>query len=246
LAAASTSSTPGEPGSRLSLLGRVFGVFLKPRATFETSLDGRRGYCDRAPLCLALGLSLLFIQKVDLASYLRNQADQNTKFAQLPQDRQDETLHSRVVLARYSLGLNVLVPGLLIGVVACFYGSPSMLLRERDCAMPLLRGGGARADAMGCWSRCFDFARAQPPGMLDTQNLVKTASGHTCLRDRLHGSSHWAARSSYSGFGLLPHCHRLWTANPRKISRAAAFGTVFGLWLVWIVAKVGWTAFFGA
>lgn len=249
MSAASTSSTSGEPGSRISPLGRVFGVFFKPRETFEDIARRPTWVLPTVLLSvLALGLSLLFTQKVDLASYLRNQADQNAKFAQLPQDRQDETLHSRVVLARYSLGLNVLVPGLLIGVVACFYWLA--VNAASGAGLRYATVAGVVAHGLMPWGLLEVVAlillALKPPGMLDSQNLVKTSLGAYLPA----GSPAWLVSLGGSLelfwiWSLVLIAIGLWTANPRKISKAAAFGTVFGLWLVWIIARVGWTAFFG-
>jgi len=134
---------------------------------------------DRAPLCLALGLSLLFIQKVDLASYLRNQADQNTKFAQLPQDRQDETF-------AFSRGFGALLTWVeRSGSRAADWRGRVFLLARHQCCFGsgialchCCGGGGARADAMGLLEVVALILLAlKPPGMLDTQNLVKTSLG---------------------------------------------------------------------
>lgn len=37
----------------------------------------------------------------------------------------------------------------------------------------------------------------------------------------------------------------VWQASSPKISKAASLGAVFGLWLLWVVAKVGWAGLFG-
>ncbi len=31
-------------------------------------------------------------------------------------------------------------------------------------------------------------------------------------------------------------------SNPKKINPGSAFGVVFGLWLLWVLIKVGWAA----
>ncbi|OLC88693.1 MAG: hypothetical protein AUH88_00510 [Acidobacteria bacterium 13_1_40CM_4_61_5] len=31
-------------------------------------------------------------------------------------------------------------------------------------------------------------------------------------------------------------------ASPKKIKTGSALGTVFGIWLIWVLARVGWAA----
>ena len=37
----------------------------------------------------------------------------------------------------------------------------------------------------------------------------------------------------------------IWQVSSPKISKLASFGAVFGLWFLWVVAKVGWAGLFG-
>ncbi|MBZ5526406.1 MAG: YIP1 family protein [Acidobacteriia bacterium] len=243
-----TIPMPGEETpAAVNHLGRLIGVLFNPKETFA-EIARRPSWI--APLALLVilgtGVGVLLNAKMDWHAYIRQEADKNPRFEQLSEEQKENAISKQVGITPYFVyGAGVLnVPILLLVFALIYWG-----------AMNLFHGAGLRygtafavtAHAMTPLAILNILALVVLPmkgrGEVDPQNIVAANVGAFLGADApkwfssLGGSLDlfwiWCLALAAVGFSA---------AVPKKIKPGAAFGTVFGLWAVWVACKVAWAA----
>ena len=246
-----TTSVPSVPAPQaqpaISPFGRITGVFFSPKATFE---DIARKPSWVAPLflmvILATGVGALMNTKVNWGDYIRHKAEENARFAQLSEEQKDQALGGQVKFwSSFSYAFGIVAVPLTVLLFSLIYWG----------AFNLFSGAGFRfGTAFGITTHAFlptaissilalIILPLKTYGDVDPENVVAT-SLKTFLPE--------TAPKPLEALGTSVELFWIWflilvavgfaAANPKKVKRGAAFATVFGLWLAWVVCKVAWAA----
>ena len=230
-------------------IGRMLGVLFSPKATFE-SIARRPTWL--APIILlsllSLGLVGLFGHRVGWRGFFEKQDSNSSRFEQISPEQQRQTLDNQV---KYG-------PPFVYGVAAVSTIIAAVIIAA--VLLGVFNGlGGAR---FGFKTSLGIVAHAWVPGLIlallgmlvlfvkdpttiDLQNLVASnagafASGNSpkwlvAMLTSLDVFSFWYMILMAVGYSA---------AAPKKLSFAKAFFTIFGLWLVYVLVRVGLTAAF--
>ena len=227
--------------------GRIIGVFFSPKQTFA-SIAERPSWI--APLLLmvilATGVGGLMNTKVNWADYIRHKAEDNSRFAQLSEEQKDRAVAGQAKFwSAFSYGFGIVAVPVSVLLFSLIYWG----------AFNLFSGAGLRfGAAFGITTHAFlptavssllalIIIPLKSYGDVDPENVVAT-SLKTFLPDN--------APKPLAALGASVELFWIWflilvatgfaAANPKKIKGGAAFGTVFGLWALWVLCKVGWAA----
>jgi Yip1 domain len=245
---ATTTSLPApEAQSSVNHFGRIIGVFIKPKQTFA-SIAERPSWV--APLLLSIVLATvvgaLLNTKMNWGDYIRHKAEESPRFAQLSEEQKDQALAGQIKFwsgFSYAIGV-VIIPCSALLFSLIYWG-----------AFNLFRGAGLRyGTAFGITTHAFlpnvlssilalIILPLKSYGDVDPENIVATSlkaylpesvpKPLAALGSSLELFWIWCLALVAIGFAA---------ANPKKIKPAASFGIVFGLWAIWVLAKVAWAA----
>lgn len=244
---ATTSMSAPEAQPRIHPFGRIIGVFTCPKQTFA-SIAERPSWV--APLLLMIVLATcvgaLLNTKMNWGEYIRHKAEENPRFSQMSEEQKDQAVRGQVKFwASFSYGVGmVAVPISVLLFALIYWGS-----------FELFRGAGLRyGQAFAITTHAFlptaissilalIILPLKTYGDVDPENVVATS-----LKAYLPES----APKPLLALGGSLELFFIWclvlvaigfaAANPKKIKAGASFGIVFGLWAVWVLAKVAWAA----
>ncbi len=244
---ATTSMSAPEAQPRIHPFGRIIGVFTRPKQTFA-SIAERPSWV--APLLLMIVLATcvgaLLNTKMNWGEYIRHKAEENPRFSQMSEEQKDQAVAGQVKFwASFSYGVGmVAVPISVLLFALIYWGS-----------FELFRGAGLRyGQAFAITTHAFlptaissilalIILPLKAYGDVDPENVVATS-----LKAYLPES----APKPLLALGGSLELFFIWclvlvaigfaAANPKKIKAGASFGIVFGLWAVWVLAKVAWAA----
>jgi hypothetical protein len=240
--------TPGP----ISPFGRLFGVLFNPKATLQ-DIASRPAASWVLPLVLMVVLGLvisgLLNKKVDWESFARQQAERSSRFAQLPEAQKQQAVSRQARISpyvSYAVGLLrfpviVLIASVLyLGAFNMFSGASLRFGQAFAITTYANAGPGLIASLLIIITLAVKAHGDVNPETMLASHLGAFMSSDVPAWQRALGSSIelfdlWGNVLAAVGFTI---------ASPRKISKAGAFGTVFGLWLLWILIKVGLTAVF--
>jgi len=244
---ATTSMPAPEAAAPISPIGRIVGVFTSPKQTF-TSIAEKPSWV--APMLLMMILAVvvggLLNSKMNWAQYIRHKAEENPRFEQLSEDKKDEAVAGQV---KFWAGFSYAVGAVAIPISILIFAGIYLV------AFNLMSGAGVRyGQSFAITTHAFLPAAItsvlamiilplKTYGDVDPENIVATSLKaylpETAPKPllALGGSLElfwiWCLVLVAIGFAA---------ANPRKVKPGAAFGIVFGLWAIWILAKVAWAA----
>jgi hypothetical protein len=227
--------------------GRLTGALFNPKATFADIAQRPSWVAPFLLLCaLALVVSGLLGQKTDWRSFFERQMSQNSRLDQMPQQQKDQMLENQVKWApkvSYVFGI-VFTAGLVLFLALVYWG-----------AFNLFNGAGLRyRTAFGITCHAFVpilissvlaiiILLLKARGDVDPEHFLVTNVGAFLPED----ASHWL-----QVLGQSLDLFWIWTlilvaigfgaANPKKIKPGTAYGTVFGLWLLWVLVRTGLAA----
>ena len=251
MATTAISPAPGEqePEAKISAMGRVFGVLFSPGETFA---DIARKPSWLAPIAilmvLSIGLCLVMFPKVDWHGFIRHQIEQSPRSANLPEEQIEAAATMQAKLAP-ALGWAAGILGVPIGALiftVIYWG-----------AFNVFKGAGLK---FGTGFAIISHAMMpnalltilmgivvflKPAGEVMPDKLAVTSVGMFFAND----APKWLA-SIGSSLDLV----WIWimvliaigfaAANPRKIKMGSALTVVIGMWLVWVLLKVGLSTMF--
>jgi Yip1 domain len=244
---ASTSMPAPDAAAPVSPIGRIIGVFASPKQTF-TSIAEKPSW--GAPLLLMMVLAVvvggLLNSKMNWAQYIRHKAEENPRFEQLSEEKKNDAVAGQAKFwAGFSYAVGAVAVPLSILVFAGIY----------LVAFNLMRGAGLRyGQSFAITTHAFlpsaitsilamIILPLKTYGDVDPENIVATSLKaylpETAPKPllALGGSLElfwiWCLILIAIGFAA---------ASPRKVKPGAAYGIVFGLWAIWVLAKVAWAA----
>jgi Yip1 domain len=246
-----TTSMPAMPAPEVqapvSHFGRIIGVFTSPKQTFA-GIAQRPSWVAPLLLCviLATGVGALLNTKMNWGEYIRHKAEESPRFSQLSEEQKDQALAGQVKFwSSFSYGVGVVaVPISALIFALTYWGS-----------FNLFRGAGLRfGTSFAITTHAFlptalssvlamIILPLKSYGDVDPESVVATS-----LKAYLPDS----APKPLLALGSSLELFWIWclvllaigfaAANPKKIKPGTSFGIVFGLWAVWVLAKVAWAA----
>ena len=250
----STTPSPVPPAPpeasqvKLSAMQRVIGVFFSPGETFA---DVARVPSWVMPIVLltilSMGVGVVMNMRVDWRSVAEKQASQSPRWEQLSAEQKNQRLDMSEKISPYiAYAIGALGP-------ICFaliIGGAYLLLFN------LFLGAGIKfKTAFSITSHAFLTGLISSPlmiivmlmkqkGDVDPEQMLASNVGAFLSSD----APKWLAKLGgsleiFSIWWLALLVIGFCAANPKKISRAAAIGVVFGLWGVLVLAKVIWATF---
>jgi len=246
--ATTPTPSPVEP-ARTGAIGRMFGALFSPQETFA-DIVARPSWL--APVILltiiSLGFTIAFTQRVGWERFMEQQLANNPRTANMPAEQRAQALERGATVAKYfgyggaALGSLVIVAALagiflgafnLVGGAGTNYRTSLGILSHS--LMPL-----AIANLLA-----FIVLFLKRPDMFDLENplgsnVAAFLSGDApawlnSLGRSLDIFSFWAMFLIATGFAA---------ASPKKISLGKGLGIVVGVWVIYVLAKVGWAAAF--
>jgi len=244
---ATTSMPAPEAAAPISPIGRIIGVFTSPKQTF-TSIAEKPSWV--APMLLMMILAVvvggLLNSKMNWAQYIRHKAEENPRFEQLSEEKKDEAVAGQV---KFWAGFSYAVGAVAIPISILIFAGIYLV------AFNLMSGAGVRyGQSFAITTHAFLPAAItsilamiilplKTYGDVDPENIVATS-----LKAYLPET----APKPLLALGGSLELFWIWclvliaigftAANPRKVKPGAAFGIVFGLWAIWVLAKVAWAA----
>lgn len=244
---ATATAVPEQQQPQMSGISRAFNVLFSPKATFE---DIVRKPSWVVPILLltifSIGASFLINKKVDWSSFIRAQSEKSASFQQLSDDQKQQRVEIGAKYAPMAAwGFGVCGPILFALLLTLVYWA----------AFNVISGAQLRfSTPFGIVSHAF------MPSIFATILLVVVLSmksygdvnPNTMLATNLAAYIPSDSPNWLVSLGQSLDIFWIWTlillaigfkaANPRKISNAGAFGTVFGLWVIFVLVKVGWAS----
>lgn len=245
-----TSVTPvPEPQAPINHFGRMFGVLFSPRQTFE-DIAHRPSWV--APILLlsilGLGVGTVMNQRVDWESFVRQQAEKSSRFAQLSEDQKQRTIGMQAKIApmiAYGSGLlgsafvALVLAGVYLGVFNLFAGADLRFGQSLGIVSHALMPW-AIASVLAILTMLFKSSGDVDPEHILASNVAALLPSEAPRWQVSLGSSldlFWIWALILMGIGYA-------SANPKKISTGKAIGLVVGSWAVWLLVKVGCVAAF--
>jgi hypothetical protein len=241
------------PAPSVSSVGRIFGVIFSPKPTFE-SIAQRPTWILPLVLISILSIATIFIfgQRVGWRSYMERQIQTNSRaqkqMEQMTPEQRENMLDKQTKFAP--------IVGYVFGVLGIFIVAV-IVAAVLMVAFNLMSGGG-----IGFVTSLGIVAHSWVPGIIggllgilvlflkdpstiDIQHLVATNAGAFLSDD----APKWQ-EALLSSFDLFTFWSMILmgigysAANPKKISFGKALGTIVGVWLLYVVVKVGFAAAF--
>ena len=247
--ATTTAAVPEAPQQHIGAFGRLIGAIVNPRPTFE---DIARKPSWLLPLLLLIILSLaityIFGQRVGWRGFMEKQLAQSSRAQQLTPEQREHALETQVKVAP--------ILGYVFGVI----GFPIIALVVAAIFMGIFNATSSAAldfkTSFGVVTHSYmPFVIAsllgililylKPPDQIDLQNLVASNAGTFLSSD----APKWllALCTSLDIFtfwvlGLMAFAYS--AVRPKKIKFGSALTWIVGIWVVFVLIKVGFTAMF--
>ena len=243
-----TTPVPAAEGQQsVNHFGRILGVFFSPKKTFAQIAE-RPSWLAPLLLMAILGtvVGAMLNTKMNWGDYIRHKAEESPRFAQLSEEQKAQALAPQIKFwSKFSYGIGAVgVPISALCFALIYWG-----------AFNLFCGAGLRfGAAFGITAHTFlptviqsILALIVLPmksyGDVDPESIV-AANVKSFLSE---GAPKWlgALGSSLDLFWIwfmALAAIGFTAANPKKIKATTAYAIVFGLWGVWVLAKVAWAA----
>lgn len=246
--ATTTAAVPEAP-QQIGALGRLVGAIINPRPTFE---DIARKPSWLLPLLLLIILSLsityIFGKRVGWRAFMEKQLAQNSRVQQLSPEQREQTLETQVKVAPiigYVFGV-IGFPIVVVVIAAIFMGifnATSSAALDFKTSLGVITHSYTPfviASLLGVLILCL-----KPPDQIDLQNLVASNAGTFLSSD----APKWllALCTSLDIFtfwvlGLMAFAYS--AVHPKKIKFGSALTWIVGIWVVFVLVKVGFAAMF--
>ena len=238
-----------EAPERVNSIGRILGVLVSPKATFESIARRPTWLAPVALLCLLfLGVVAIFSYRGGWPSYFQKQTANNSRFQQMTPEQQQQAYEMQLKYGpRIAYAEAPIVPTLLVVIVAAaflgvFKGLAGAKLNFRT-SMAIVSHGwmpNAVSGLVGILTVCV-----KDPASIDLQNIVASNAGAFLSTD----SPKWLAAllgsvDLFSFWTMILLAMGFAAAAPKQLTTAKAFAWIFALWLAFVFAKVGLTAAF--
>jgi hypothetical protein len=238
-----------QPEAKIGAFGRVTGVLFSPTETYK---DIVRKPDWILPLLLLTAVSMVvcyfLVQKVDWEAFQRKQIESSSFTSNLTQEQKDQAVARNLKMTTpLTYGIGLLGPIISIVIITLIYWG----------SFNVFKGAGLKfGTAFSIVNYAFVPAvigavlttvvvMLKRAGEVDPQRIAVTSLGNFLPG----GAAKWLVALG-SSIDLI----WFWTlallaigfaaANPRKITTSSAYTVVIGMWLVWVLIKVGFAAAF--
>jgi hypothetical protein len=246
------STSPAAAGSDSSF-GRIFGVLFSPKSTFE-SIVRRPTWILPLILVVCVSFTVIFIfgQRVGWRSFMIRQ-DQQSARAQKQMESMTAEQREKMIDTQTKLARMITYPAVVLGtfIYAVIIAAVLML------AFNLIHGTKMRfVPSLGIVSYSWVpgiiggllaivILFMKDPSTVDLEHLV-ASNGGAFLGD---DSPQWmvtllTAFDLFIFWNMILMAFGFSAADPKKISFGKALGTVVGVWLIYVIVKVGLVAAF--
>ncbi len=247
---ASTSTSPAQaPETESNSVARIFGVLFSPKATFQSIVRRPTWWLPIVVLILlAVVVVGIFDQRGGWPPYLQKQMESNSRFQQLTSQQQQQQL---AVALKYTppfvYGEVAVVVPLAIIIMAAIFLAIFNLVHGTQIKFKTALSIVSYAWVPGIISGLLGIVviSLKDPATVDLQNIVAAnasafissdvARWKVMLLSSVDIFTFWEMFLMAIGFGV---------AAPRKLTTAKAFVSIFVVWLVYVLIKVGATAAF--
>ncbi len=245
-----TSSSPlPAPDSQppVNHFGRIFGALFSPKATFA-EVARRPSWIGPMILLtlLSIGVGTLLAQKMDWRSFFEQQNAKNSRIEQMSPEQKEQVINSQLKYApAFSYGFGVLGPILGTLLIALVYWGAFNLFTGAGLKYGAAFGITAHAFVPSVISSVLALVTLvlKARGDIDPEHLLASSVGAFLPESAPRWlESLGASLELFWIWCLVLLAIGFSEANPKKIKSGSAIGTVFGLWLLWVLMKVGWAA----
>jgi hypothetical protein len=236
-------SVSAEPRATVSPIGRIFGVLVSPKATFE-DIVRKPGWMLPVALLGLLGLVVAVgvNQKINWREVLRQRIEKNSQMAQEPEEQKERQIEAGAKIAPITAYAGAPVAIVLVLVVALvMWGAYNLMAGVNP----------GYQTALGIVSHAFVpvivgnilfliVLFLKPPGMLDLNNpLVTNVAAFLpedaptwleALGKNVDILIFWVLALVGAGFAA---------ANPKKLKGGRSYGIAFGVFAVYVLLRVG-------
>lgn len=246
--ASPTVQTPESP-ERVNSVGRIFGVLFSPKETFE-SIARRPTWL--LPMLLvsliSLGIIGLFGHRVGWRAFFEKQTANSSRFQQLPPDQQQRSLEMQLKYGPpYVYAIGAISPAIIAVIIAAvFLGLFNLVFGAKLNFKTSL--------AIVCYSWMTGIVSGilgalilllKDPSTVDLQNLIASNVGAFLSSD----SPKWlialgTALDIFTFWIMILMAIGFSAAAPKKLSFGKAFISIFVLWLLVVIVRVGAVAAF--
>jgi hypothetical protein len=249
---ATPTMTP-EPAPQVSSVGRIFGVIFSPKPTFESIVQRPTWILPLILVCLtSVTVLFLFGQRVGWRGFMERQDQTNARLQKqmesMTPEKREEMLETQTKFASI-FGYVGVVLGTFIGallVAAVLLAAFNLIAGAKvgfTTSLGIVAHSWVPGIIVGLLGILIIFLK--DPSTVDIQHLVATNPGAFLSDD----APKWR-ESLLSSFDLFVFWYIILMSigysatNPKKISFGKAFGTVVGVWLLYVIVKVGFAAAF--
>jgi hypothetical protein len=248
-----TPAIPPEPTAPVSSVGRIPGVIFSPKPTFESIAERPTWILPLILLCVvSVTVVFVFGQRVGWRGFMERQNQTNARLQkQMESMTPDEREKMLETQTKYAAVFGY------VGVVFVTFIGALLVAAVLLAAFNLIGGG-----KIGFTTSLGIVAHAWVPGIIagllgiliiflkdpstvDIQHLVATNAGAFLSDDAPKWQESLLSSLDLFVFWYLILMSIGYSAtDPKKISFGKAFGTVVGVWLLYVIVKVGFTAAF--
>lgn len=245
-----TPSPAGIEAPRLNPVQRLIGVIISPAETFA---DIARKPDWLVPLVVYfvvfVSIMLLFSQRVGWRDFMIKQMSQNPNWEQLSDEQKEQQLSLATKIAPYTgtigflmgyIGIPALVGAIMMGALRAICAAEIRFSQAFSAYLYGMVPVGLVAGLLG-----IVVLFLKDPADVDLENLLgsnvgaylssETPKWLKSLCDSLDIFVFWTLFLMGVGYSAI---------HPRKVKFGTAFGLIFGLWLVYVLAKTGLAAVF--
>jgi hypothetical protein len=249
---ATTASMPAPEAQSqpaISPVGRIFGVFFSPKATFEDIVK-KPGWVLPVVLLtlLSIGVSFAINQRINWREFISQQMEKNPQAANMSAEQKEQRIQGGAKFSApftYAIGLVGPIIGIL--VVALVMWGAYNLLGGANANFGTSFAITAHAFMTGLLSSVLFILvlYLKPYGTVDLENPVATNLAAILPDD----ATKWlvALLKSFDIFTfwtLILLAIGFAAANPKKLKGTKAFTIAFSVWAVYVVCRVGWAWIF--
>ena len=234
-------------------MGRIFGVIFSPKPTFESIVQRPTWILPLILVCLvSVTVVFVFSQRVGWRGFMERQNQTNARLQKqmesMTPDQREKMLETQTKSASI-FGYVGVVLGTFIGallVAAVLLAAFNLIAGAKigfTTSLGIVAHSWVPGIIVGLLGILIIFLK--DPSTVDIQHLVATNPGAFLSDD----APKWQ-ESLLSSFDLFVFWYIILMSigysatNPKKISFGKAFGTVVGVWLFYVIVKVGFAAAF--
>jgi hypothetical protein len=254
----STSATPSalptpEPAANDNSFSRLIGAIISPKATFE-SIARRPTWL--LPILLIVAGSLLlvgiFSQRVGWRSMIIRQDEQNSRVQKqmenMTTEQRDNMIDTQTKFAApFAYGFTVVGPFIALVVVAAVLMLAFTIILGTKVGFKQSLGIVSYSWTPGLIGILLGILILflKDPSTIDLEHLVATNAG-AFLSD---SAPKWlntllTSCDLFTFWNMILMAFGFSAIDPKKVSWGKAFATVFGLWVVFVLVKTGFSAAF--